>query len=63
MFNFSAEDPVNETGFDLRALCCIRCICNFVEQMVSSVYSNRKAPSARQTEKQDSMSNCILFLR
>lgn len=36
MLNFSTEDPVNETEFDLRVLCWIECICNFVVQMVNT---------------------------
>ena len=40
MFNFPAENALNEKGFDLRELCFLGRVCNFVVQMVNIVYCN-----------------------
>ena len=57
MLNFSTEVPVNETKFDLRVLCWIGCICNFVVQTVNIA----KASTAIQHERQDSVSQSNSF--
>lgn len=62
MFNFSTEDPLNETGFDLRVLCCIGCICSFVVQMVNTVYSNSILCKTGQEMRNKECEESSLFL-